>query len=59
MMKMYNTEFSQKIPISKVEQGIDGSCFLPEGSNSKLKSCEAVMYLSKVIQLLKPQIKNY
>lgn len=36
MMKMYSTEFSKKIPISKVEQTTDGSCFFPQGSNSKI-----------------------
>lgn len=35
MGRMYSTEFSKKVPISKVEQVIDGNCFLPEGSNSK------------------------
>lgn len=36
MMKMYSTEFSKKIPISKAEQTTDRSCFFPEGSFSKI-----------------------
>lgn len=35
MVKIYSTEFSKKIHISKVEKRTDGSCFFPEGSNSK------------------------
>lgn len=35
MGKIYRAEFSKKVPTGKVSQVIDGSCFLPEGSNSK------------------------
>lgn len=32
---MYSTEFSSEISLGEIEQEIDGSCFLPKGSNSK------------------------
>lgn len=38
MVKMYSTEFSKEVPVSKVEQGTDGSCFLSEGSDFKIKN---------------------
>ena len=37
---MYSTEFSKKVPIGKVEQVMDGSCFLPEGSHSNPQNLE-------------------
>lgn len=32
---MYSTEFSSEVSLGKIEQEIDGCCFLPKGSNSK------------------------